>query len=126
MYDIFVQLCEKHGITSYKLCKELGISQGTISNWKNRGNNLSTTTLKKIADYFGVTMEYLMGGDQFAYDEESKTYENAEYYEDTEAADYAEFLHKNPEYKVLFDASSKVKKEDIQKALKMLGILNED
>lgn len=126
MYDIFMQLCEKNGVTTYKVCKDLGISQGTISNWKNRGNNLSTTTLKKIADYFGVTMEFLIGGNKFEFDDESKTYESVQYYDEKSVSEYAEFLHKNPEYKVLFDASSKVKKEDIQKALKMLGILNEE
>ena len=36
------------------------------------------------------------------------------YYINREARELAEFLHKNPEYKVLFDASRKVKKEDIE------------
>ena len=43
-----------------------------------------------------------------------KTTKQAEYYLDDEAREYAEFLHKNPEYKVLFDASRKVKKKDIE------------
>ena len=55
MYSVFVQLCEKKGVSTYKVCEDLGISQGTISNWKNRGNNLSTSILKKIADYFEVS-----------------------------------------------------------------------
>ena len=63
MYEIFVQLCKSKGITTYKVCKDLGISQGTISNWKNRGNNLSTAILKKIADYFEVSIEYLINGE---------------------------------------------------------------
>lgn len=60
MYEDFEQLCKSRGVTAYKVCKDLGISQGTISNWKSRGNDLSTSILKKIADYFGVSMEVLM------------------------------------------------------------------
>ena len=55
MYSVFVQLCEKNGVSTYKVCKELGIIQSKISNWENSGNNLSTSILKKIADYFELS-----------------------------------------------------------------------
>ena len=42
------------------------------------------------------------------------------YYLDEDAREAAEFLHKNPDYKVLFDASRKVKKEDIEFVKQML------
>ena len=121
MYSVFVQLCEKKGVSTYKVCKDLGISQGTISNWKNRGNNLSTSILKKIADYFEVSVDVFFND----IDWNPKTQEITEiddYYVDENAREYADFLHKNPEYKVLFDASRKVKSEDLQKALKAIGI----
>ena len=121
MYSVFVQLCEKKGVSTYKVCKELGISQSTISNWKNRGNNLSTSILKKIADYFEVSVDVFFND----VDWNPKTQEITEiddYYIDENAREYADFLHKNPEYKVLFDASRKVKTEDLQKALKAIGI----
>lgn len=121
MYSVFVQLCEKKCVSTYKVCKELGISQSTISNWKNRGNNLSTSILKKIADYFEVSVDVFFND----IDWNPKTQEITEiddYYIDENAREYADFLHKNPEYKVLFDASRKVKSEDLQKALKAIGI----
>ena len=121
MYSVFVQLCKKKGVSTYKVCKELGISQGTISNWKNRGNNLSTSILKKIADYFEVSVDVFFND----IDWNPKTQEITEiddYYIDENAREYADFLHKNPEYKVLFDASRKVKSDDLQKALKAIGI----
>lgn len=121
MYSVFVQLCEKKVVSTYKVCKELGISQGTISNWKNRGNNLSTSILKKIADYFEVSVDVFFND----IDWNPKTQEITEiddYYIDENSREYADFLHKNPEYKVLFDASRKVKTEDLQKALKAIGI----
>ena len=43
-----------------------------------------------------------------------------EYYLDPEAAELAEFLHKNPDYKVLFDASRNVKPEDIEFVCQMI------
>lgn len=73
MYEVFVQLCKARGITTYKVCKDLGISQGTISNWKNRGNNLSTSILKKIADYFEVSIEYLINGEDVKWDPAGQT-----------------------------------------------------
>mgnify|MGYP003294860546 CR=1 FL=1 len=44
------------------------------------------------------------------------------YYLDEKTKEIAEFLHKNPEYSVLFDASKKVKPEDMQKALKAINL----
>lgn len=49
------------------------------------------------------------------------------YYANSQASEFANFLLNNPEYKVLFDASRKVKPEDISKALKAIGIfIDED
>lgn len=61
MYEIFVQLCRKWGTTPYRISKETGVSQATLSTWKTGTNKPRLSTLKKIADYFGVSVEYLMG-----------------------------------------------------------------
>jgi len=45
------------------------------------------------------------------------------YYNNKDAADAAQFLFDNPEYKVLFDASKNVKKEDIDKVAKMIRVM---
>ena len=42
------------------------------------------------------------------------------YYLDDDAKDMAQFMYENPEYKVLFDASRKVKKEDIDFVKQMI------
>lgn len=34
-YQRFVELCEKKGVTAYKVAKETGITTATLSNWKN-------------------------------------------------------------------------------------------
>lgn len=62
MYEVFEQLLQKYGISSYKVSKETGVTQTSLSNWKSGRNTPSTKTLQKIADYFGVTVDYLMTG----------------------------------------------------------------
>lgn len=62
MYEIFEQLLQKYGLTAYKVSKETGITQSTLSDWKRGRSTPKTENMKKIADYFGVTVDYLMTG----------------------------------------------------------------
>lgn len=62
MYSVFEQLLQKFGVTPYKVSKETGITQASLSTWKNGKTVPSSETLQKIADYFGVTVDYLMTG----------------------------------------------------------------
>lgn len=64
MYEIFEQLLKKHKITPYRVHKETGVAQSTLSDWKNNKGTPKAENLKKIADYFGVTIDYLMGNDE--------------------------------------------------------------
>lgn len=61
MYEIFLRLLAERGVTTADVCKATGISQSTLSNWKKRNNILSPALLGKIADYFGVSLDYMMG-----------------------------------------------------------------
>lgn len=118
--EIIRELCKQNGISITVLEQKLGYSNGSIS--KSSTQYMRSDRLKAIADYFHVSMEYLMGSEDFEFDQETKTWEVNGYYHDDKTAELAEFLHKNPEYSVLFDASRKVKPEDLQKALKAIGI----
>lgn len=62
MYSVFEQLLQEKGVSRYQVSKETGIPQTTLSTWKSRGTDPSVATMKKLADYFGVTMEYLTTG----------------------------------------------------------------
>lgn len=60
VFERIENLRKSKGISQGKLEKELGFSNGSISKWKN-----STPTperLQKLADYFGVSMDYLLNG----------------------------------------------------------------
>lgn len=61
-WRIFVDLCNQKGTSPTAAIVSLGISHGSVTNWK-KGSVPRDTTLKKIADYFEVTPEYLLGVD---------------------------------------------------------------
>lgn len=60
-YDRFKEICRAHGETPTGVGLKLGISKGTVAGWK-KGSNPSVATAQKIADYFGVTTDYLLTG----------------------------------------------------------------
>lgn len=59
--EIFIQLLQSRNITAYKLSKDTGISQALISNWKKGTKIPASDNLLKIADYFNVSIDYLLG-----------------------------------------------------------------
>ena len=62
IYTQISTLCTQHSITPCKLCSELGISRGIITDLKaGRKKDLQATTAWKIANYFGVSVGYLLG-----------------------------------------------------------------
>lgn len=73
MYEVFEQLLRKHGVTSYKVAKEAGVTQTALSNWKAGRSTPTTKTLQKIADYFGVTVDYLISGKNDSSEESGET-----------------------------------------------------
>lgn len=53
-------LCNERGVSPNGVCAELGLSNATATKWKN-GAIPRQSTLRKIADYFGVSVSYLLG-----------------------------------------------------------------
>ena len=56
----FIDLCNKRGESPTFVCKKLGLSNAAFSSW-NENTIPRKTTLKKIADYFNVETDYLLG-----------------------------------------------------------------
>lgn len=59
-WNNFVSLCNQQNTTPTSVVKDLNISVGSVTHWKN-GKVPHHATLKKLADYFGVTVDYLLG-----------------------------------------------------------------
>ena len=58
-------LCSQNKITPGKLCSEIGISRGILSDLKaGRKKTLNAETAYKIAKYFGVSVGYLLGHEE--------------------------------------------------------------
>lgn len=58
MYEKIVKLCKEKGINIYNLESALGYANGTIRKWKK--NTPRVDKLKAVADFFGVTVDYLI------------------------------------------------------------------
>ena len=112
MYEVFEQLLQKFGVTTADVCKATGIGQSTMSNWKNRRNLISGKNAQLIADYFGVSVDYLMTG---------KEKEGGEtYYLNEETANMAQSIFENKELRLLFDAARDASPEDLETVHSML------
>ena len=114
MYEIFSKLLQTHGITPYKVSKETGVSQSTLSDWKRGISTPKQDKLQKIADYLGVSLDYLMTGEEKEADR---------YYINEETAEMAQTLFKNRPLRVLFDAAKDATPEDLETTYNMLMAL---
>lgn len=59
-WNNFLKLCREKGISPNGVCSDLGLSNATATRWKS-GAIPRESTLRKIADYFGVSVGYLLG-----------------------------------------------------------------
>ena len=73
MYEIFEQLLQKYGVSAYKVAKATGVTQSTLSDWKRGRSTPKTENMKKLADYFGVSIDYLMTGEEVSAEPQALT-----------------------------------------------------
>ena len=96
--------------TQSDLVNDLGFDKSTVSNWCAGLRVPKVDVIIDIANYLHVNVWVLI--------EDNRNEDT--YYLDDDARDMAQFMYENPEYKVLFDASRKVKKEDIDFVKQMI------
>ncbi|MBS6195435.1 MAG: helix-turn-helix domain-containing protein [Clostridiales bacterium] len=121
--NVFKILRTSSGLTQAEIAEKLNISKSTISMYENGNREPDFETLEEIADFFNVDIDYLLGRT----DKTTLLPETAgQYYLNDDAREMAEFMFKNPEYKVLFDASRKVKKNDIDFVKQMIDRMSGD
>ena len=64
LYNRIVELCKEKGIKGGKMCTDIGMSKGILTDLKmGRQTGISTANAQKIATYFGVSVGYLLGED---------------------------------------------------------------
>lgn len=69
----FIKICTEKGVAPTYVCKRIGLSSATFSQWDDNSMPRATT-LHKLANYLGVTIEYLKG------EEEAESTVENEYY----------------------------------------------
>ena len=62
MYEIYQSLLEKNNLKNSDVAKATGISNMTLSDWKHGKSTPKSDKLKKIADFFHVSLTFLMTG----------------------------------------------------------------
>ena len=60
-FDVFQALCNKKGVSCKKAAEDIGLSNSITTKWKKTGATPGGDTLNRIATYFGVTTDYLLG-----------------------------------------------------------------
>ena len=110
--DILCELRTNRHLSQAKLADKLGLSAGTIGMYENGTRMPSREAQEKIAYFFNVSLDYLMGRD-------SKSI----YYLNPETAETAQELFDNPNMRVLFDAARDASPEDLKKAAEYLSFL---
>lgn len=75
-YKIFLQLCAENNKKPNNVTKDLGLSTATATDWK-KGSVPRDVTLTKIAEYFGVSVDYLLGKEKSPTEEDEQMSEFA-------------------------------------------------
>ena len=70
-YDKYVKLCNSVGKTPSAVALEIGIEKSTVTRWKS-GKSQTDKNIQKVADFFGVSVEWLKSDDDSAPDKKEK------------------------------------------------------
>ena len=63
-YDIFTDLCIQNHVSPRKACIDMGLSHSAAAKWKCTGGAPNSTTLRRIAKYFGVNILDLLDNEE--------------------------------------------------------------
>ena len=113
-YEIFADLCKRKGVRPADVGRATGISTCTFSSWKNGQYKPKPEKLQKIADYFGVSLDYLIKG------------EDVDYYIDQSSKAIAQQIYQNKELHMLLDAAQDVSPDDLIKIRDILLVLKKN
>ena len=104
----------KYNMTQLDLAKRLNVGTTTVSNWCNGLKSPRMGKVDAMCEIFHCKRSDLM---------EDRP---ESYYIEEDAREMAEFMFRHPEYKVLFNASRNVKKEDIEFVANLLERFKND
>lgn len=59
----YQRITKKSRLSQQALADQIGVFRNTISNWETGYSQISLENAKKVAEYFGVTIDYLLGSE---------------------------------------------------------------
>ena len=98
---------DRENKTQKEVADAIGVSPQTFNTWLQMVALPRMGKVQALADYFGINKSDLLE-DKGAQEEDNS------YYIDEEAKEIAQFLFKNPEYRILFDAAKDVSADDLE------------
>lgn len=102
-YETFVKLCEEWNVKTADVSRATGVDTSTFSAWKKGLYEPKSDKRQRIADYFGVSLEYLDTGDESLRNIEKEVQADPD-----------------PNMKTLFELAKKAKPEDLAKMVRMM------
>lgn len=112
--DILKERRIARGLSMKELAEKVGVSEGTISRWESGDiANMRRDKIAALSDVLGISPMTILGIE-----------EGEHYYLNDEVAELAQALYERPEMRVLFDASRKATKEDIEQVADILARLS--
>ena len=117
-YERYAELCRMIGKSPSAVATEIGVNKASASAWKNRNLTPRSETIRKLADYFGVSVDYLMGNTD---EMRPKAFETKD--PDVEIFEMIEML-KHPEIQKLLQRLINRPISDIDKMLDILDLLD--
>lgn len=109
MYENFARLLKERGLKVTDVARATGISNSVFTDWKMGRYIPKSEKLIKVAEYFGVSVDYLMNGT-----------ESKNYYLNDETAQMAQEVFDNPDLRLLFRAARNSRPENVRLAAEML------
>lgn len=116
MTNLFLErlayLMKKNNVNQVELSAVLGLDRSTVNKWFIRKAIPRTGIIEKLCQYFGVQKSFFL--------DETTPLDKRAYYFDEQTAANAQYMHDNPDYKVMFDALRKMKPESVEEVKKFI------
>lgn len=128
--EVIVFLREKLEMTQRELAKAVGINTSVMNRMESGERPLRDDEILKIAKFFNVSIDYLLGNvlydrtpSMYPFDPQAQVKKTVS---DPDIAEMLNDIHKDPELKILFNASKKLKKEDLQTVISLVKAMKTD
>ena len=116
LYERIESLCKSEGITMTEMCRRAKVPRGNLTDLnKGRQKSLAPKNLQKIADYFNVSVDYLLTGIK----------KEPTISEDDELNEYLELLRSRPECRVLLNTVKGATKAEVEENVRFITAMRQ-